>query len=310
MSNPKSSHLISLQTDGLYLLNLNETTSLKLNLPFTLPAKTEPVCILHCRGMICLTLKDNNDLAIWKPGLEKFKRIPMVEPGQTTDLLGFGYDRVTDDYKIVMVNGFNTYIYAFKESFWRESVKNTSLHCKFNDRTGTVVDHCMYWIADRSHNKTSQRQNTILCFDFSKEEYQELLSPMYTDSKLSSWLGVSRGELCVIDHYPCLDNDICLWRLERRNKKITQWNIDPCINMKENVKGFKKFDVGLACLARNKNFDVGFACITRNEELFVVVKGNGKEEDKVMVYNEIRMKFIEVPFRSSLNGFRCMTVTD
>ncbi|XP_010474085.1 PREDICTED: putative F-box protein At3g16210 [Camelina sativa] len=221
MWNQQSSHLFSLHKDGSYLLDLNETTSLKLDLPFTLPAKTKPVCILHCRGMICLTL-NNSELAIWKIGSEKFMRIPMVERGQTTNLLGFGYDWLSDDYMIVMIISSKTYIFALKGGIWRESVPNTSLHCKFKDPTDTVVEHCMYWIADRSHNKNPPRKNTILCFDFSNEDYQELLFPMmYTESKLSSRLGVSRGELCIIDHYPCLDNDICLWRPTRsRDKRI------------------------------------------------------------------------------------------
>lgn len=90
MSSQQSSHLISLHEDGLYLLELNKTTSLKLNVPFTLPARNEPVCILHCRGMVCLTLEGNNDLAIWNPASKYFRRIPMVEPGQTTNLIGLG----------------------------------------------------------------------------------------------------------------------------------------------------------------------------------------------------------------------------
>ncbi|KAG7585582.1 F-box associated domain type 1 [Arabidopsis thaliana x Arabidopsis arenosa] len=304
MSNQQSSHLISLHKDGLYLLDLNETTLSKLDLPFTLPAKTEPACILHCRGMMCLTLKDNNDLAIWKPGSDEFKRIPMVIRGQTTNLLGFGYDRISDDYKIVTIIGFKTYIYAFKESCWRESVRETSLHCKFKNQTGTVVDHCMYWIADRSHTKNPRRKNTILCFDFVKEEYQELLSPMYAESKFSSWLGVLRGELCVIDHYPCLNNDICLWRPQRKGKEIMHWNLDPW-TVNENVKAFNIFNV-----KRFKKFDVGFACIARNEELFIVVKGNGKGEDKFMVYDERQEEFTEVPIGGSLEGFRCMSIYD
>ncbi|XP_010511566.1 PREDICTED: LOW QUALITY PROTEIN: uncharacterized protein LOC104787662, partial [Camelina sativa] len=236
------------------LLDLNETTSLKLDLPFTLPAKTEPVCILHCRGMICLTL-NNSELAIWKIGSEEFMRIPMVEPGQPTNLLGFGYDRLSDDYKIVMIISSKTYIYALKGGIWRESVPNTSLHCKFKDPTGRVVEHCMY-----DSRPVSQQKPT-------KE-----------------------------NHHPV-------------DKKIMQWNIDLWIYMKDNVKGFKKFDVGLACLARNEKFDVGFACIARNDELFIVVKGNGKGEDKLLVYNEMREKFTEVPLiGNSLKGFRCMTI--
>ncbi|CAN6829472.1 unnamed protein product [Brassica oleracea] len=37
MSNQQLSRLISLQQDDLYLLDLNKTTSVKINLPFTLP---------------------------------------------------------------------------------------------------------------------------------------------------------------------------------------------------------------------------------------------------------------------------------
>lgn len=152
----------------------------------------------------------------------------------------------------------------------------------------------MYWIADRSHIENPRKENTILCFDFAKEEYQELFFPMYSKSKFSSWLGVSRGELCIIDHYPYLDNDICVWRPERSGKKIKQWNVDPWINMKQSHEEFQ-------------SFDVGFACIARNDEVFIVVKGRGNGQDKAMVYNERQNKFIEVPFGSSMKGFRCMS---
>ncbi|CAL9238747.1 unnamed protein product [Arabidopsis halleri] len=280
MSNQQSSHLISLHKDGLYLLDLNETTLSKLDLPFTLPDKTEPACILHCRGIMCLTLKDNNDLAIWKPGSDEFKRIPMVIRGQTTNLLGFGYDQISDDYKIVTIIGFKTYIYAFKESCWRESVRETSLHCKFKDRTGTVVDHCMYWIADRSHTKNPRRVPRAIISDVRGVEIQFMVRGF-------------KGRA------------MCYRSLSIKGKKIMHWNLDPW-TVNENVKAFNIFNV-----TRFKNFDVGFACIARNEEeLFIVVKGNGKGEDKFMVYNERQDEFIEVPIGGSLEGFRCMSIYD
>ncbi|EFH70856.1 hypothetical protein ARALYDRAFT_474743 [Arabidopsis lyrata subsp. lyrata] len=279
MSNQQSSHLISLHKDGLYLLDLNETTLSKLDLPFTLPAKTEPACILHCRGMMCLTLKDNNDLAIWKPGSDEFKRIPMVIRGQTTNLLGFGYDRISDDYKIVTIIGFKTYIYAFKESCWRESVRETSLHCKFKDRTGTVVDHCMYWIPDRSHTKNPRRVPRAIITDVRRVEIQFMVR------------GSKRRAMCYRS-------------LPIKGKKIMHWNLDPW-TVNENVKAFNIFNV-----TRFKKFDVGFAYIARNEELFIVVNGNGKGEDKFMVYNERQEEFTEVPIGGSLEGFRCMSIYD
>lgn len=59
-----------------------------------------------------------------------------------------------------------------------------------------------------------------------------------------------------------------------------------------------------------KKIDVGFACIARNEELFIVVNGIGKGEDKFMVYNERQEEFTEVPIGGSLEGFRCMSIYD
>ncbi|KAH0885540.1 hypothetical protein HID58_061636 [Brassica napus] len=263
MSNQQPSQLISLQQDGLYLLDFNKTTSLKLNLPFTLPPPTEP-------------------------------RIMMFNSRQTTNPLGFGYDRFSDDYKIVTIIDRKTFIYTFKEKSWRESVpRDTSLDCKFKNRTGTVEDHCMYWIADRSHIKNPCKENTILCFDFVKEEYKELNLPITCKQKFSSWLGVLRGELYIIEHYPCINNDICVWRQKSSDKKIKKWQSEPWINMTKHLKEFK-------------NFEVVFACIARNDDVFIVVKDTRNGDGKVMVY-KAREKFIEVPFGSSLKGFRCMS---
>ncbi|KAG7593699.1 F-box associated interaction domain, partial [Arabidopsis thaliana x Arabidopsis arenosa] len=270
MSNQQSSsQLISLHKDGLYLFDLNKTTLLKLDLPFTLPPQTEPVCILQCHGMMCLTLKDNNELAIWKPTSKKFERVPMIKPGQTKNLLGFGYDRVSNDYKIVTIIDQKTYIFRFKE------------YCFFKDRTGTVLDHCMYWIADKSN-----KEKSILCFDFVNEEYSNLKVPMMLSGlEFNSWLDVSRGQLCVINHYPSLEDNLCVCRREiRSGKKIARWDSDPWMNIAGNDE---------------EPADIRFACIARNYEVFVVVRSRSKEEeDKVLVYNKEQKEFMEVPFSS------------
>lgn len=291
MSNQQQSYqLISLHEDGLYLLDLNKTTSLKLDLPFTLPPQTEPVCILHCHGMMCLTLKDNNELAIWKPTSKNFKRVPMIKPGQTKNLLGFGYDRVSNDYKIVTIIDQKTYIFKFKECSWRESIPFSFKDCFFKDRTGTVLDHCMYWIADRSN-----KEKSILCFDFVNEEYSNLKVPMMLSGlEFNSWLDVSKGQLCVINHYPSLEDNLCVCRREiRSGKKITRWDSDPWMNIAGNDE---------------EPADIRFACIARNYEVFVVVRSRSKEEeDKVLVYNKEQNEFIKVPFSSRLKVLGCMS---
>lgn len=63
------------------------------------------------------------------------------------------------------------------------------------------------------------------------------------------------------------------------------------------IKYFKEF----------KNFEVVFVCIVRNDDVFIVVKDIRNGDGKVMVYNKIWEKFIEVLFGSLLKGFRCMS---
>ena len=40
----------------------------------------------------------------------------MLKPGQTTNTMGFGYDQVSDDYKIVTIIDRKTFIYPFKKT--------------------------------------------------------------------------------------------------------------------------------------------------------------------------------------------------
>ncbi|KAH0884884.1 hypothetical protein HID58_060980, partial [Brassica napus] len=184
MSNQQLSQLISLQQDDLYLLDLNKTTSVKLNLPFTLPPD--------------------------RTGLESVPR-------------------------------------------------DTSLDCKFKNTTGTVEDHCMYWIADRSHINNPRTENTILCL---------ILSTKST----KNW--TFRGELYIIEHYPCINNNIC----------IKKWHSNhPWIYMTKHLTEFK-------------SFEVVFACIARNNEVFIVVTYTRNGDEKVMAYNKTREMFTKVPF--------------
>ncbi|XP_010549177.1 PREDICTED: putative F-box protein At3g16210 [Tarenaya hassleriana] len=299
----EGSQFVSLDKDGLHLLDVQEKKSVKLGLPFALPDKTEPVCVLHCNGMLCLTLeysnsrftkKQDNSLVILNPATNRFKFIPVVKPGQRSDVFGFGYDKFSDDYKIVTIIEGRTYIFKFKSNCWEESKPVPSHDFVFKYRAGgTVVDNNMYWIAYRSDKK----ENSILSFDFTKEEFQEQTLPINSRWKINSWLGVLRGEVCVIDHYPDLADDISVYAPQRSGPKIVRWDSSVWVRTRK-------------ALSLRGPIKIAAACVTGGGELVITLtgyKGHDRYGDKMLVYEAKDEKFREIRFENtSLRGVRCM----
>ncbi|PHU02795.1 hypothetical protein BC332_28046 [Capsicum chinense] len=98
-------------------------------------------------GLICYNIC--HDLTLWNPSTRKFKQLPDLGLQMTSDFhIGFGYDRVHDDYKVVAIirefrtNYYYAKIYSLKIDSWRTMDDGARLY----HHSGMLVNGNLHWI--------------------------------------------------------------------------------------------------------------------------------------------------------------------
>ncbi|CAJ2638483.1 unnamed protein product [Trifolium pratense] len=183
-----------------------------------------------CNGILCLAnYYDECFVLLWNPSIRKFKELP---PFQKPDLIshcrmssGFGYDPISDKYKVVVVLVFcvpdssgnlvdktEVKVHTLGTNFW------TSIHeFPFGgipvELSGKFVSGTINWLA----SKVWPRKNPcfIVSLDLRNESYQEILQPDYGEvnvNKLS--LGVLKDCLCMISGHD-------VWLMKEYGNKVS-----------------------------------------------------------------------------------------
>lgn len=84
--------------------------------------------IAYCNGLVCLGDYCSKVFCVWNPSTKRFKMLPT--PNKTTEcimaVLGFGYDSVLHDYKLVRIlvsnvsNVVEAELYSVNADCWKE----------------------------------------------------------------------------------------------------------------------------------------------------------------------------------------------
>ncbi|KAJ4836736.1 hypothetical protein Tsubulata_045935, partial [Turnera subulata] len=108
--------------------NFNDHLKTPSNLSFPLNRYLQPVG--SCNGLVCISLGGNqNDFVLWNPNTGAFRQLPKPEDDtscyQGCPAYGFGYDSVSDDYKIFLVSVHKsdegiTQIFSLKANSWKK----------------------------------------------------------------------------------------------------------------------------------------------------------------------------------------------
>lgn len=144
-----------------------------------------------CDGLVCLYIREveSHTLILWNPTTGDFKPIP-APTSIFCDfwIVGFGYDPVSDDYKILAVcfdGGREMMIFSLKRPSWR------SLGLSVGDSTpsgeGVYLNGFFHWLSALH----------ILSFDLSDEKFKVLISLPDIAVNHGSLLSVVRGCLFV-----------------------------------------------------------------------------------------------------------------
>ncbi|XP_050209709.1 F-box/kelch-repeat protein At3g06240-like [Mercurialis annua] len=160
-----------------------------------------------CRGLVCLFDRINNCLILWNPAIGEFITTSLSNICYGLfDILGFGFDRKNNDYKVVRI------VYALKDTpfppvaqifelssnSWKTVTSQNLEYDVYGFSRHVKLNGVFHWFA-RLHD---DRKKMIASFDLSNEAFQKLMLPHalaeLSDSDFS--LTVYNQSLAVINY--------------------------------------------------------------------------------------------------------------
>jgi len=161
-------------------------------------------------GILCFTIEDFNiveqsNILLFNPSISKFKILPSFKFQQEGVFIkyGFGYDHVTDVYKVVAVfscdyvnkmSKSQGMVYTLGTNSWRMIQGDLPLPHRFRCESLVFVSGALNWIAYEDNDNHS-----VVSFGLVIESYRRLLLPNYGGENVSYvMLGVLRDCLCFV----------------------------------------------------------------------------------------------------------------
>ncbi|XP_058722095.1 F-box/kelch-repeat protein At3g23880-like [Vicia villosa] len=166
--------------------------------------------VASCDGILCLCDKRKGIVVLWNPSIRKFKELP--SPFENTRIrnqvdmtFGFGYDRVSDNYKVAVLyytelDTTKGKVHTLGTNSWKTSeIFRFGAVC--DEQPGTTVSGTINWMAYTEWRRKGPF--FIVSFDLGNDSYQKLLPPDHAEiSPDYLSLSVLMDCLCLIsDHH-------------------------------------------------------------------------------------------------------------
>ncbi|XP_071929038.1 F-box protein CPR1-like [Coffea arabica] len=215
----KSSPVTGSRSRDFYSLDMNllfsscTANAKKLNFPAD-SFRDDIRLVGSCNGLLCLVHRNWN-IFIWNPWTQKYWEIPPPPYGnaighsQVQIRLGFGYDRVSDDYKVLAFkNGWNcmqiltptitlcsnkVYVYSSNLNLWKDIGDFPFQQATMfpDPMDGILANGALHWVGG---------QNFIFAFDLCSDKFRSMLCPFWEDRFLPQ-LCILNGVLCLLSDY-------------------------------------------------------------------------------------------------------------
>ncbi|XP_009630549.1 F-box/kelch-repeat protein At3g06240-like [Nicotiana tomentosiformis] len=174
-----------------------------------------------CNGLILAINRERVKYLI-NPTTLKYHKIPnfhlaLPVPGSFS-MYGFGYDVVSDDYKVVALSYYNAVdetvivdtfvdIYSVRKGLWRRLEISPYDHSVTDLASGVLVNGALHWLAS---SKTSDESCVIAAFHLSDEKFLEVPVPSMDYNYSLFELVALRGRLCMFTNLTVDTITICL----------------------------------------------------------------------------------------------------
>ena len=201
-----------------------------------------------CDGILCLSQKKHSSekplmiignfipVVLWNPSTRKYNLLPYLATPNLNDrywfcerygllisIYGFGYDHLSDNYKVVAVFIYKSHyrdaicetqvkVHTLGTDSWRLIQDFPSLITRTTyPRSGKFVSGKINWLVH------SGGDWSIVSLDLGTESYQQILPPDYGDERLDFTLGISRDCLCIVARKE-LQNVSDIWLMKEYGK--------------------------------------------------------------------------------------------
>ncbi|PSS24777.1 F-box protein [Actinidia chinensis var. chinensis] len=182
-----------------------------------------------CDGLVCLYNGEDN-VAIWNPSTRRYQKLPETEiefPDYFTScqciIYGFGYDPITDDYKVVRLIQFygedvwdsfdsEVKVYSSRSNSWRR-IKDFPYYLRYKRAYGVLVGSSLHWVVTRKLE--SNTANLVAAFDLGTEDYRLVTQPDFLNKDFHLKVGELDGCLCMICNFCEVQVDVWVMKDDR-----------------------------------------------------------------------------------------------
>ncbi|KAL6318168.1 hypothetical protein AAG906_035673 [Vitis piasezkii] len=164
--------------------------------------------IVGCyNGLVCISIRDmeKDTIFVWNPSIKESKRLPSKPFEQLFYLVSyaFGYDSITDDYKVVRLvccsiddsYEYHVEVFSLRSNAWRKI--RSFPYFLFTDEAGKHGQNNDHWF--------------IASLDLATESYQVVPQPDCASETLKPIIRVLGGQFCIIFEY---DDIIDVWVMQ------------------------------------------------------------------------------------------------
>jgi len=227
LQNSLNRSLILLHNSDFYQINdfSNLTTAVKLNPPFK-GSNNFISLVGSCNGLLCLF--SDGEIAFWNPNIRKHRIIPSLpiptpqhsEPNNIHAgfcVYGFGFNPLTDDYKLLTIFCFveiqqstsesHARLFSSKTNSWKE-LPTMPYTLYYAQTMGVFVENSLHWIM----TKTLDPPRVIVAFNLTLEIFEEVPFPDIGEEVNSEsfeiGVAVLEGFLCMTVNYQTVKIDV------------------------------------------------------------------------------------------------------
>ncbi|GMI63769.1 CONSTITUTIVE EXPRESSER OF PR GENES 1, CONSTITUTIVE EXPRESSER OF PR GENES 30 [Hibiscus trionum] len=168
-----------------------------------------------CNGLLAVH-HDEAGIALWNPSTRTCYHLPKLTIKDVfnhdyENVLGFGYDAVSNDYKVVQMptSGKPVVIYSLKANSWRR-IKDCPYQISYHvTQDGVFSNGSLHWVGDEEDEHGNGR--LIFGLDLGVEEFHRVPESDISHGNFGyRSVGVLGGKLCVFREYDDKDH-VNLW---------------------------------------------------------------------------------------------------